>query len=156
MNKLSQPTHPRPIKKGATYTPEYYINMRTGTHYFPRGVASAGGPNAIDKNRQKFGLNKIDETSSIGANIVDNGMSNGNYYHHRRTESMSCEPVRRILGVPPPNMDAIMCNTNLCSATPSPGLSPDVQRRLALATYKAMECKAAIYFFIILLIVQIK
>lgn len=45
---------------GASYTPpEYYINMRTGTHYFPKGVNTL----AIEATRYKFGLNKIEEMS---------------------------------------------------------------------------------------------
>ncbi|XP_053965614.1 uncharacterized protein LOC128867976 isoform X2 [Anastrepha ludens] len=47
---------------GAIYTPpEYYINMRTGTHYFPKSVNSL----AIEAQRYKFGLNKIEEMSPI-------------------------------------------------------------------------------------------
>lgn len=44
----------------AIYTPpEYYVNMRTGTHYFPKSVNSL----AIETQRYKFGLNKIEEMS---------------------------------------------------------------------------------------------
>lgn len=45
---------------GCSYTPEcYYINIRTGTHYFPKGVVH---PLGIDNgNRFKCGLNRIDE-----------------------------------------------------------------------------------------------
>lgn len=47
---------------GAGYTPpEYYVNMRTGTHYFPKSVNSL----AIEAQRYKFGLNKIEEMSPI-------------------------------------------------------------------------------------------
>ena len=47
---------------GAGYTPpEYYINIRTGTHYFPKSVNSL----AIEAQRYKFGLNKIEEMSPI-------------------------------------------------------------------------------------------
>lgn len=46
----------------AGYTPpEYYVNMRTGTHYFPKSVNSL----AIEAQRYKFGLNKIEEMSPI-------------------------------------------------------------------------------------------
>lgn len=45
---------------GAGYTPpEYYVNMRTGTHYFPKNSL------AIEAQRYKFGLNKIEEMSPI-------------------------------------------------------------------------------------------
>ncbi|XP_065369120.1 serine-rich adhesin for platelets [Calliphora vicina] len=47
---------------GTGYTPpEYYVNMRTGTHYFPKSVNSL----AIEAQRYKFGLNKIEEMSPI-------------------------------------------------------------------------------------------
>uniref|UniRef100_A0A1A9X3T4 Uncharacterized protein n=1 Tax=Glossina brevipalpis TaxID=37001 RepID=A0A1A9X3T4_9MUSC len=47
---------------GNGYTPpEYYINMRTGTHYFPKSINSL----AIEAQRYKFGLNKIEEMSPI-------------------------------------------------------------------------------------------
>ncbi|GAB0095515.1 hypothetical protein DMENIID0001_109070 [Sergentomyia squamirostris] len=63
---------------GASYTPEYYINMRTGTHYFPKGANGM----LIESNRYKYGgLNKIDEgggNSSGCESVVGN---------HRRTES---------------------------------------------------------------------
>ncbi|XP_015029120.2 uncharacterized protein [Drosophila virilis] len=42
--------------------PEYYINMRSGTHYFPsRSVNSL----AIEAQRYKFGLNRIEEMSPM-------------------------------------------------------------------------------------------
>lgn len=44
---------------GASYTPEYYINIRTGTHYFPKSVGTIG---VEPSNRVKYGLNKIEET----------------------------------------------------------------------------------------------
>lgn len=118
---------------GATYTPEYYINMRTGTHYFPRGVSSVV---AVEQSRHKFGLNKIDE--GTGAETTTN--------FHRRTES--CDSNRRslnnggeisvdVIG----NGHVLAAKTNLHSVIVSTGLSPDLQRRLALQNYKGMECK---------------
>ncbi|KAH8261680.1 hypothetical protein KR044_013255 [Drosophila immigrans] len=42
--------------------PEYYINMRSGTHYFPsRSVNTL----AIEAQRYKFGLNRIEEMSPM-------------------------------------------------------------------------------------------
>ncbi|XP_016981311.1 uncharacterized protein LOC108046224 isoform X2 [Drosophila rhopaloa] len=41
--------------------PEYYINMRSGTHYFPKSVNSL----AIEAQRYKFGLNRIEEMSPM-------------------------------------------------------------------------------------------
>lgn len=111
--------------------------MRTGTHYFPRGVSSV-----VEQNRHKFGLNKIDEAT--GSETLANS--------HRRTESSD--------GNRPPlnngggfvvnggiNVDAmgnghvLAAKTNLHSVVVSTGLSPDLQRRLALQNYKGMECK---------------
>ncbi len=120
--------------QGATYTPEYYINMRTGTHYFPRGVSSV----VVEQSRQKFGLNKIDElTGSEVATSTTNS--------HRRTES--CDSNRRSLisngaGVSVDgNGHVIAAKTNLHSVIVTTGLSPDLQRRLALQNYKGMECE---------------
>jgi hypothetical protein len=43
---------------GASYSPEYYINIRTGIHYFPKGNAATIDPAS---NRFKSGLNRIEE-----------------------------------------------------------------------------------------------
>lgn len=75
---------------GTTNTPEYYINMRTGTHYFPRGVNAVA---AVERSRQKFGLNKIEET--VGETMCTTSItaaaaaaaSNAIISNHRRTES---------------------------------------------------------------------
>lgn len=102
--------------------------MRTGTHYFPRGVSSV-----VEHNRHKFGLNKIDEATGAETNS------------HRRTES--CDSNRRPLNNGSNAVDAIAngyvlaAKTNLHSVIVSTGLSPDLQRRLALQNYKGMECK---------------
>lgn len=118
---------------GASYTPEYYINMRTGTHYFPsRGVSSAAV--TIEHSRQKFGLNKIDEaTPPSGGDALP--------IVHRRTES--CDIGRRNSMQncinPLANGGQQACfQANIVAAT---GLSPDLQRRLALQNYKGLECK---------------
>lgn len=42
---------------GASYSPEYYINIRTGIHYFPKGNATVDPAT----NRFKSGLNRIEE-----------------------------------------------------------------------------------------------
>lgn len=63
--------------------------MRTGTHYFPRGVNAVA---AVERSRQKFGLNKIEETvgetmctTSITAATA--AINNAIISNHRRTES---------------------------------------------------------------------
>lgn len=108
--------------------------MRTGTHYFPRGVSSVV---AVEQSRHKFGLNKIDE--GTGSETTSNS--------HRRTES--CDSNRRSLNNACGGMSVdvignghvIAAKTNLHSVIVSTGLSPDLQRRLALQNYKGMECK---------------
>lgn len=55
----------RSFTGGASYSPEYYINIRTGIHYFPKGNAT------IDpgSNRFKSGLNRIEEKlDEVGSN----------------------------------------------------------------------------------------
>lgn len=109
--------------------------MRTGTHYFPRGVSSVV---AVEQSRHKFGLNKIDEVTGSETTITNS---------HRRTES--CDSGRRSLhnGGGGMSVDVIgnghvlATKTNLHSVIVSTGLSPDLQRRLALQNYKGMECK---------------
>lgn len=61
--------------------------MRTGTHYFPRGVNAVA---AVERSRQKFGLNKIEETvgeTMCTASITATAASNAIISNHRRTES---------------------------------------------------------------------
>lgn len=108
------------VNAGTSNAPEYYINMRTGTHYFPRGV---NGVAAVERNCQKFGLNKIEETANESGTQVSN---------HRRTESF----------------DFTRCNVAIASATNANSsivmrtMSPDIQRRLAYENYRGFECKA--------------
>lgn len=115
--------------------------MRTGTHYFARGISSV-----VEQNRHKFALNKIDEATG-GTELINGAFENGaNHIHHRRTESLSCEMGRRhfINGnttMESANNGHVMITKSLVAATAATGLSPDVQRRLALQNYKAMECK---------------
>lgn len=61
--------------------------MRTGTHYFPRGVNAVA---AVERSRQKFGLNKIEETvgeTMCTTSITATAASNAIISNHRRTES---------------------------------------------------------------------
>lgn len=83
---------------GATYTPpEYYINMRTGTHYFPKSVNTL----AIEAQRYKFGLNKIEEMSPQDPLPNNNNNNNNN---HRRTESFDSgqSKIPGLFGIPDP------------------------------------------------------
>ncbi|XP_059614308.1 uncharacterized protein LOC132260298 [Phlebotomus argentipes] len=100
---------------GASYTPEYYINMRTGTHYFPKGANGM----LIESNRYKYsGLNKIDEgggNSSGCESVVGN---------HRRTESChldrSAPAVSRSVG----NQTNYLLRNSLPAAPILSGTSP--------------------------------
>lgn len=123
--------------------------MRTGTHYFPRGV---NGVAAVERSRQKFGLNKIEESAVESTLLLVNQntttSSSSSSSTHRRTES--CDLSRRL-----PNMRAINQIGHLDNAggnakdaqQPAPGyalsrgVSPDLHRRLAYQSYKGMECK---------------
>ncbi|CAD7077277.1 unnamed protein product [Hermetia illucens] len=94
---------------GASYTPpEYYINMRTGTHYFPKGVNTL----AIEATRYKFGLNKIEEMSP------QDPLPN----NHRRTESFDFTHNQIAgFGIPDPSFfaaKALQCQ-NATSLTPA-------------------------------------
>lgn len=55
---------------GCSVAPEcYYINIRTGTHYFPKGAAH---PLGIDNaNRFKCALNRIDEKQAETIQTTD-------------------------------------------------------------------------------------
>lgn len=134
---------------GTTNTPEYYINMRTGTHYFPRGV---NGVAAVERSRQKFGLNKIDEAAAESTVLM-------NQNSHRRTES--CDLGRRLpmrstsnhlAGVQQQNsatdngasaMAMVVHAKDAPGYALSQGLSPDLHRHLAYQNYKGMECKCS-------------
>lgn len=138
---------------GASNTPEYYINMRTGTHYFPRNI---NGVAAVERNRQKFGLNKIEETAAENAPVA---LPHGK---HRRTESCDSNqplPARSVANLQSSlhrkiihsgqtsNISSLEKNIPMTGAKDirnyslERGLSPDLQRQLAFQSYKGMECK---------------
>ena len=95
---------------------------------------------AFEQGRQKFGLNKIDETSSSATVAPEQKPCiNGVAQNHRRTESLSCEFDRRHFIT---NNDKL--TNNIHPLMTASGLSPDVQRRLVLHNFRAMECKATI------------
>lgn len=112
--------------------------MRTGTHYFARGVSSV-----VEQNRHKFALNKIDEATG-GTELINGALNGVSHIHHRRTESLSCEMGRRHFingntADASTNGHIVITKSLVAAAAATTGLSPDVQRRLAL--YKAMECE---------------
>lgn len=133
--------------------------MRTGTHYFPRGVNAVA---AVERSRQKFGLNKIEETAgeSVCANSQASSTSENNHNivsNHRRTESCDLSHRRQSTGIlsssttttttnnncngsGAPILPKEMCN--LLQANTQSRMSPDLQRHLALQTYKGFECKS--------------
>lgn len=117
---------------GASYTPEYYINMRTGTHYFPsRGVSSAAV--TIEQSRQKFGLNKIDEATPPPSDALP--------IVHRRTESCDIGRRNSMQNCINPLANVGQQNNFQANIVAATGLSPDLQRRLALQNYKGLECR---------------
>lgn len=99
--------------------------MRTGIHYFPRGV---NGVAAVERSRQKFGLNKIEET--VGETVITN---------HRRTES--CDLSRKQPLLNGNGIDSTVLTKEVFSYVSNRGMSPDLQRRLAYQNYKGFECK---------------
>lgn len=134
--------------------PEYYINMRTGTHYFPRGVNAVA---AVERSRQKFGLNKIEETvgETMCTTTITSVTSNAIISSHRRTES--CDLSHRRQSANNISSNSINCNGITTAPTPSivtkevssllqtnthSRMSPDLQRHLAYQTYRGFECKS--------------
>lgn len=102
--------------------------MRTGTHYFPRSAGSV----IVEKNRKKFGLNKIDEVNYYETS----------YTGHRRSESTVVNGSKS-LGR---EFDLMNGTGNKNDDVPNwfnihPGISPDVQRRFSMLNCKGIECK---------------
>lgn len=132
--------------------------MRTGTHYFPRGVNAVA---AVERSRQKFGLNKIEETvgETMCTTSVTNVTSNAIISNHRRTES--CDLSHRRQAAATAAATSILSNSNgashsngvvapivskevssLLQANTHSRLSPDLQRHLAYQSYRGFECKS--------------
>lgn len=158
------------FKIGTANAPEYYINMRTGTHYFPRGV---NGVAAVERSRQKFGLNKIEET--VGETMCTTSITNSTsgsaiISNHRRTESCDLGQHQRQSsssifksnnsinsisgnnngnGVATPILSKEVSSLLQANNTHS-RMSPDLQRHLAYQTYRGFECKSPIQFIICL------
>lgn len=130
--------------------------MRTGTHYFPRGVA------AVERNRQKFGLNKIEETvgeSVCTTSITANNSKNCSASNHRRTESCDLNDKRQTTSASTTTATTTILNSSNCNGLGINGatilskeicnlmqtnshsrMSPDLQRHLAYQTYRGFEC----------------
>lgn len=121
------------ILAGTSNAPEYYINMRTGTHYFPRGVT---GVAAVERNCQKFGLNKIEETASETMTTMT-ATATTILSNHRRTESCDLgeSKLKTASALVPTSKDA---NTSVIAMRT---MSPDVQRHLVYQNYRGFECK---------------
>lgn len=127
--------------------------MRTGTHYFPRGVNAVA---AVERSRQKFGLNKIDETvgETMCATSITNVSSNSIISNHRRTESCDLSQRRQVAT----NMLSNSSSATSCNGSAAPivskevnsilqtnthsRMSPDLQRHLAYQSYRGFECKS--------------
>lgn len=122
--------------------------MRTGTHYFPRGV---NGVAAVERSRQKFGLNKIEETigETMCTTSVTNVTSNAIISNHRRTESCDLSHRRQAtIATSNSNGNGVIAPivskevSSLLQATTHSRLSPDLQRHLAYQSYRGFECKS--------------
>lgn len=128
--------------------------MRTGTHYFPRGVNAVA---AVERSRQKFGLNKIDETvgETMCTTSITNVTSNSVISNHRRTESCDLSQRRQSASNILSNSNAVSnCNgsstapivskevSNLMQANTHSRMSPDLQRHLGYQSYRGFECKS--------------
>lgn len=144
--------------------------MRTGTHYFPRGV---NGVAAVERSRQKFGLNKIEET--VGETMCTTSITNSTsgsaiISNHRRTESCDLGQHQRQSsssifksnnsinsisgnnngnGVATPILSKEV-NSLLQANNTHSQMSPDLQRHLAYQTYRGFECKSPIQFIVCL------
>lgn len=139
--------------------------MRTGTHYFPRGVNAVA---VVERSRQKFGLNKIEETAgeTICTTSITNVTSNALISNHRRTESCDLsyqrhQTVNNIFS------SQIICNSSnnnnkntsvapivskevssLLHTNTHSSMSPDLPRHLAYQTYRGFECKNLLILFL--------
>lgn len=150
-------THTKTLA-GTTNAPEYYINMRTGTHYFPRGVT---GVAAVERNCQKFGLNKIEETageSAIATTLTTSATASHTTIfssNHRRTESYDLGKSKlkttslASLGPTTATTTIRTSNDHKTSVIAMQTMSPEVQRRLAYQNYRGFECKCEIKLFFI-------
>lgn len=63
-----------------SYSPEYYINIRTGIHYFPKGNTTTG---TDASNRFKSGLNRIEEKNDE-VSVMKEGMTWKTNVHMRK------------------------------------------------------------------------
>lgn len=81
-----------PTKGGASYSPEYYINIRTGIHYFPKGNTTID-PN----NRFKSGLNRIEEKNDeVKWKLFDFNYLLGRISHRIDIENLINDASRRL------------------------------------------------------------
>lgn len=116
--------------------------MRTGTHYFPRGIA------AIERNRQKFGLNKIEETAGESANIASsaNIVDTSSAGNHRRSESCDLRRERSTGTQATATVANVLSgggsthSMDLTKMFQTSQMSPDPQRHLGYRSYRGFEC----------------
>lgn len=95
---------------------------------------------AVERNCQKFGLNKIEETASeMTATTTAAAAATATTIlsHHRRTEScdLAKSKLKTASVLVPTSNDA---KTSVIAMR---AMSPDVQRRLAYQNYRGVECK---------------
>lgn len=119
---------------------------------------------AVERSRQKFGLNKIEETvgETICTTTITTSVTSNNTVHsnHRRTESCDLSHRRHITNVLSSSNSISNCNgviapcivskevSNILQANTHSRLSPDLQRHLVYQSYRGFECKYSILILI--------
>lgn len=94
---------------------------------------------AVERNCQKFGLNKIEETASeTTTTTTTTATAMTILSNHRRTEScdLGKSKLKTATALVPPST-----NDTKTSVIAMRAMSPDVQRRLAYPNYRGFECK---------------
>ncbi|KAL7016537.1 hypothetical protein ACKWTF_010049 [Chironomus riparius] len=113
---------------GCSYSPDsYYINIRTGIHYFPKGNSILDYGN----NRFKSDLNRIEEK---------NDETQFCHHTHKRTESFDCS--KTAANVIPlsqhyqcsSSSTSIKSGNNIMPPCVSPGMSPVLRKNVIMAT----------------------
>lgn len=139
--------------------------MRTGTHYFPR----VNGVAAVERNCQKFGLNKIEETANENATTPSSSqpplsellmssmtttvsasmssststtasMASSTANCHRRAESFDFSR-----NCSSPFAMSVNASKDASESIVMRTMSPDIQRRLAYQNFRGFECKQQKY-----------
>uniref|UniRef100_A0A182NV23 Uncharacterized protein n=1 Tax=Anopheles dirus TaxID=7168 RepID=A0A182NV23_9DIPT len=105
---------------GCSYTPEYYINIRTGTHYFPKGTTLPGALHG----RGTAGLDRTGSGAAGGGSYHENGSKFKcalNRIEEKHVEFCGVDAETHVSG---PRVNALTSNAaNLSSFKPTSGAS---------------------------------